>query len=454
MISVESFSFRYPGSEIPALQDVSLRIEPGEAVLVRGRSGSGKSTLLYCLNGLVPHVFAGESSGAVRIGGFSPSETPLREIARTVGTVFQNPESQIFMMRVEDDVSFGCENLLLSREQILHRRDQALRSMGLWDLRRRETFKLSGGQKQRLAISSIYAMGPQVFLFDEPTTDLDAAGRLDFFGIVRSLKEEGKTVVLVEHQYEEALPLMDRVVTLENGRISGNGETGDIPVLGRKVGPSTAPAVLALEGVDFRYGGGGEVLAGLSVEIMRGEVVALLGDNGSGKTTLLKILGGLLQPKRGKITVLGMPGPKLESLVGRVGFLFQNPDEQLFAGSVEEEIAFGPARLGRKADVAYYLDIAGLRAFRKRHPQTLSRGQRQILAVVSVMAMGPEILLLDEPTTGLDDRSWHRLFSLIFQYAGDGGTVVFTTHNEKAAAVAERRIILRDGGAENDEVSG
>ena len=454
MIAIDSFTFTYPGVDKPALCDISLRIEPGEAVLVRGRSGSGKSTLLYCLNGLVPHVFAGESSGAVRVGGFSPSERPLREIARTVGTVFQNPESQIFMMRVEDDVSFGCENLLLPREEILLRRDRALRSMGLWDLRKRETFKLSGGQKQRLAISSIYAMGPEVFLFDEPTTDLDAAGRREFYGIVRHLKDEGKTVVLVEHQYEEALPLMDRVVTLENGRISGNGGTGDIPALGRSIGPTAAPVMLALDGVDFRYGRGAEVLAGLNVEIRRGEVVALQGDNGSGKTTLLKIMGGLLRPDRGTITVLGIPGPKLESLVGRVGFLFQNPDEQLFAGTVEGEIAFGPARLGKKANVNHYLDIAGLGAFRTRHPQTLSRGQRQILAVVSVMAMGPEILLLDEPTTGLDDRSWHRLFSLVFEYAKGGGTVIFTTHNEKAAAVAERRITLRGGGAEIDEVSG
>ena len=172
MIAIDSFSFTYPGMDTPALQDISLRIEAGEAVLVRGASGSGKSTFLYCLNGLIPHVFAGASLGSVRLNGFAPHEVPLREIARMVGTVFQNPESQVFMMRVEDDVAFGCENLLLPRDEIICRRNEALRSMDLWDLRRRETFKLSGGQKQRLAISSVYAMGPQVFLFDEPMEEV------------------------------------------------------------------------------------------------------------------------------------------------------------------------------------------------------------------------------------------------------------------------------------------
>ena len=286
MIAIDSFSFTYPGMDTPALQDMSLRIEAGEAVLIHGPSGSGKSTFLYCLNGLIPHIFAGTSLGSVRVNGFTPPEMPLREIAQTVGTVFQNPESQIFMMRVEDDVAFGCENLLLPREEIIHRRDEALRSMGLWDLRRRETFKLSGGQKQRLAISSIYAMGPQVFLFDEPSTDLDGAGRREFLKIIRNLKEEGKTIILVEHQYEDYLPFMDRIVTLENGRIANNGTPLIIPMTTKKAMVAPAGTVISLKEISFGYERGKNVLNNIDMTIQRGEVVALKGDNGSGKTTL------------------------------------------------------------------------------------------------------------------------------------------------------------------------
>jgi energy-coupling factor transporter ATP-binding protein EcfA2 len=182
--------------------------------------------------------------------------------------------------------------------------------------------------------------------------------------------------------------------------------------------------------------------------------VAVQGKNGSGKTTLLKILGGLVRPTQGKITLLGKAGPTLESLLGRVGFLFQNPDEQLFARTVEEEVAFGLSRLGKKAAPESYLRFAGLDVLRQRHPQTISRGQRQILAVVSVMAMEPEVLILDEPTTGLDSGNWHSLFSLLYDYADWGGTVIFSTHNRSAASAAGRRVAISDGRIVSDEVSG
>jgi energy-coupling factor transporter ATP-binding protein EcfA2 len=453
MITIDAFTFTYPGSVLPALQDIRLRIEPGEAVLIRGASGSGKSTLLYCMNGLIPHVFNGVSSGSVRVDGFSPSETPLREMARTVGTVFQNPESQIFMMRVEDDVAFGCENLLLPREEIIQRRDDALRAMKLWDHRDRETFKLSGGQKQRLAISSIYAMGPRIFLFDEPTTDLDSQGRREFFQILKGLKAEGKTLVLVEHQYEDYLPLMDSVLTLKNGRIAdGDHLSNGGRILNREI-PLQGDIVIEMRGIGFGYGRDRHILKDLDLSIRRGEIVALRGENGSGKTTLLKILAGILRPGRGTAVILGRSGPDLPSLVGRVGFLFQNPDEQLFAGTVEEELVFGPSMLGRKVAVDNYLCAAGLLPLRTRHPQTLSRGQRQILAVTAIMAMEPDILILDEPTTGLDSAGWHELFFLLYKYAGRGGTVIFSTHNAQAAFAAQRCIMLQNGRIANDEIS-
>ena len=222
----------------------------------------------------------------------------------------------------------------------------------------------------------------------------------------------------------------------------------------RKTTVAPAETVISLKEISFGYDQGKSVLSNIDMTVQRGEVVALKGDNGSGKTTLLKILGGLLRPLHGKITILGVLGPTLESLVGHVGFLFQNPDEQLFAQTVAEEVAFGPYHLGKKSEGERYLDIAGLKAHSRRHPQTLSRGQRQILAVVSVMAMEPGILILDEPTTGLDSRSWHELFSLLYDYANRRGTVIFSTHNEHAASAAGRRITLNNGRIISDEVSG
>lgn len=453
MIEIESLSFTYPDTDMPVLRDISLCIAPGEVILICGASGSGKSTLLYCLNGLIPSVFPGVLTGTIRVNGFSPRERSIREISQTIGTVFQNPESQIFMLRVEDDVAFGCENLLLPREEIIRRRDNALEAMGLWDMRSRETSTLSGGQKQRLAISSVYAMEPGVFLFDEPTTDLDQEGRREFFHILEGLKKEKKTVIMVEHQFDEYQSLIDRVITLDEGRIVENEAFPFSPATAREKVPATARDVVVLEGIGFDYERGKTVLECVDMRIRAGEVVALQGANGSGKTTLLKILAGLLMPGRGRVIILGLQKPGLESLVGRVGFLFQNPDEQLFTGSVEEEIAFGAVRLGRKASVDAYLEISGLETVRKRHPQTISRGQRQILALISVMAMEPEILVLDEPTTGLDSKSWRELMSLLYAFADRGGAVIFSTHNSKAAEAASRRVIVESGRVVGDEVS-
>ncbi len=452
MINIEDFTFAYPGSEKPALENICLGVAEGEVILLRGASGSGKSTLLNSINGLVPHIFNGERSGTVRINGFSPGDMPLCEIARTVGTVFQNVESQIFMMRVADDVAFGCENLCMPREEILRRRDEALRLMNLWKMKEKETFKLSGGQKQRLIISAIYAMGPKVFLFDEPTTDLDSEGRKEFYTILKRLKEKGKIVILAEHQYEEYMPLIDRDVTLKKGRIVPSDQ--GFYSLFQSVEDIGKPRDMAIsaEKLCVGYDKGETVLKNIDIEIRRGEMIALSGKNGSGKTTLLKSFAGILQPSAGYVNILGKTNPKIGSLAGQVGFLFQNPDEQLFADSVEEEIAFGPRHLGKKVDIETYLNISGLSEARNFHPQTLSRGQRQLLAVTSILAMEPDVLLLDEPTTGLDDIHWYSLFSLLHQCAQQGKSVVFTTHNRHAAGQASRIIQIAEGEIVSDEI--
>ncbi|MDD5008326.1 MAG: ABC transporter ATP-binding protein [Syntrophorhabdaceae bacterium] len=444
MITIRNFTYAYPEARTPALQDINLDIRDGECVLIVGPTGSGKTTLLYTLNGLIPHVLGGRTDGEIRINGFSPGELPVREISRFAGTVFQDPESQIFMLKVADEVAFGCENLLMPADEIVRRSDRALAEMGMSHLKDAETFTLSGGQKQRLVISSVYAMGPDIFLFDEPTTDIDTKGRKEFLEIVKGLKESGKTVIVVEHQHEEFSQLADRVVRLEDGKVNGRAlpvpEHNTAPR--REQRPPEQTVHLRLEGVCFAYKKGDPVLEDINIEIKENELIAVGGDNGSGKSTLLKIMAGLLKPASGEVRILDKTNPKVDDLVGQVGFLFQNPDEQLFTNSVEEEILFGPKQIGKTIDIERYLRLCGLESMRDRHPQTLSRGQRQLLAVISILALEPQILILDEPTTGLDRNSWSNLMDLLSSLTEQGVTVVFATHNIMAREYADRYIHL------------
>lgn len=444
MISIRNLTYAYPEARTPALQDISLDIRDGECVLIVGPTGSGKTTLLYTLNGLIPHVLGGRTDGEITINGLSPGKLPVREISRFAGTVFQDPESQIFMLKVADEVAFGCENLLMPADEIVRRSDRALAEMGILHLKDAETFTLSGGQKQRLVISSVYAMGPDIFLFDEPTTDIDVTGRKEFLEIVKGLKDDGKTVIIVEHQYEEFSQLADRVVVLEKGKINGRvvPDPEDDAVPRRRQRPPEQAVHLRLEGVRFEYKKGDPVLEDIDIEIRKNELVAVAGDNGSGKSTLLKIMAGLLKPASGEVCILDKTNPRVDDLVGQVGFLFQNPDEQLFTNSVEEEILFGPKQTGKTIDIERYLRLCGLESMRDRHPQTLSRGQRQLLAVVSVLALEPQILILDEPTTGLDRKSWSDLMDLLSALTEQGVTVVFATHNTMAGRYADRYIRL------------
>ncbi len=465
MIDIQDLTYAYGDNNESALKDINLKIRKGTLTLIAGATGSGKSTLLYCINGLIPRLFGGRFSGRIAVDGLAPQETSVAELSKTVGTVFQNPDTQIFMSRVEDDVAFGCENLGMVREETRKRRDDALKEMGLWEMRMQETAALSGGQKQRLAISSIYAMGPKVFLFDEPTTDLDLQGREEFLTILGKLKAQGHTIIIVEHHYDDILPMADQVVFLERGKIlvggvdDGNGspvgKNGDssrtAACPATKTRSSGAP-VIVLEDLGFHYEKGQSVLEDINLTLRKGELAALCGHNGSGKSTLLKIMMGLLKQTQGQRTVLDRSNPVFKDLVGKVGFLFQNPDEQLFTNSVADEIAFGPKQLGRTVETESYLRRAGLDGLQDRHPQTLSRGQRQILAVLSVLAMEPDVVIFDEPTTGLDQKSWRYLFSLFHAMTAQGKTVVFTTHHQEARQLATRQISLQSGRIISDEV--
>lgn len=484
MIEVERLSLQYADAAEPALVDVSLRVAPGELVLVTGPTGCGKSSLLNCLNGIVQHESSARLEGIVRLDGRDLRAWDLAEVCRTAGTVFQNPDSQICTATPETEIAFGLENLGVDRATMTERIGEALAVVGLGDCRRQPTATLSGGQKQRLAIACALALKPKVLLLDEPISQVDPRGVGEILRLVARLRAEAAlTVVLVEHRVEETVALADRVVLMDRGRIVldrprdaaladlaplrrlglnlplladlferlGRSERplrpGDAPRLSvRRPDPRPprprAEPLCEVRRLGFRHGRHAPALFDdLNLTLHRGDRVALMGPNGSGKSTLLDLLAGLRSPRSGEIAWRDGPAPS-------VGLVLQAPDLMLFCESVRDEVAFAPkhARLpkpDRQRIVDSVLARLGLADLAGQSPFALSRGQRLRTAVASILAKRPAVLLLDEPTTGQDREQIERMMTALEH---DFELVVFCTHDVQTAARHANRIVLLDAG--------
>jgi energy-coupling factor transport system ATP-binding protein len=479
LIAVEQLSFTYRRAEQPALFDISFEVRPGEIILIAGPSGCGKSTLLRCLNGLIPTTYRGALQGGVRVGGRDTRELTLAEISRTVGTVLQDPERQIVASYVFEEVAFGLENLAMPVDAIRARAEATLRDLRLLHLADRETFTLSGGEKQKLAAAGVLALEPQVLLLDEPLANLDPASAQETLALCRRLAAAGRSVVLVEHRVEEVLEINpDRVILMDEGRITysgaaaGIGEYADpravklpaaialprLAALGvaqppEPIAPAehgTAP-LIELREVEFGYDER-LVLRGVSLQIWRGDRIALLGRNGSGKSTLVKQLIGLLRPQRGAVLLGGRDVAEMSvaEAARQAGYVFQNPSHMLFAPTVREEMAFGPRNIGQsEAEIAEHtaeaLDLIGLAGYEDRPPLTLSFGQQRRLCIASVIAMRAQVLLMDEPTAGQDYRSYTHFMEGIYEL-GAFAAQVFITHDLDLAISYANRILLFDEG--------
>ena len=477
-ISYSSLSFGYPDGPL-ALAQVDLEVRAGEILLVVGSSGSGKSTLLRAANGLVPHSTGGRFSGDVVAFGRSIRSHRPRELADVVGFVHQDPEAQFVVDRVEADVAFVLENLGLPEEAMRRRVEEVLDALGVAHLRDRNPATLSGGERQRCAIAGALAAAPSALVLDEPTSQLDPQGAEDVFAAVSRLNADlGTTVLLAEHRLERAAPLADRAVTIAGGRITEPpGPTGAVlaeypgaptvtrlgrllgwtpapltvrdarafavamdprPVPVTRIGDTAAPGELLLraEGIAVALGRR-PVLHGIDIEIHRGEVVALLGRNGAGKSTLLRVLGGLLNPDAGHIA------PRAET-----AYVPQDPNSLLFASTVRAEVAETLRLLGRPDHglVDRWLAALGIEDLAAQHPRSLSGGQRQRVAIAAVAVGGADLLLLDEPTRGMDAASRHALERAVSAHAHAGGAVVLATHDvELAARCATQAVVLGDG---------
>lgn len=503
-ISIENLSFTYRESRQPALQDILGQIEDGTFVFVMGHGGAGKSTLCSALNGLVPRFFRGEYRGRVWAKGREVAQYPVAETSRIVGLVLQDFEAQLFSTNVELEMAFGPENHCLPRHEIERRIKDYLAFVSLEKLRRRQPATLSGGQKQRLAIGSVLTLETQILVMDEPTTDLDPQGREDVLSIANHLREEGRTLLVVDHEPEAGVTA-DQVWVLQAGKLVAQGPPSkiltDAPALqssGIKVptmielfhamewpgqpltvetaigliekhhlaqqrklapprpfiGSASGPFILEAQGLKYVYPTENlEALKSIDLGVKEGEFIAILGQNGSGKTTLAKHFNGLLKPTFGHMLVRGKPTREYShpELARLVGYVFQNPDHQIFANTVREEVGFGLKVLGEACTtierrVGEALDAVGLEGYEEKVPFTLSKGDRQRVAVASVLAAQPQVLILDEPTTGLDYGHQLSMMEMLKCLNKRGHTIIIITHSMGLAAeYANRTVVMRDG---------
>ena len=423
----ETLSFTYPDADRPALDGVSVEIEPGEVVALLGASGSGKSTLIRALAGLVPHFHGGRFEGRAEVAGLDTRTTRPADLAGTVATLFQDPEDQVVFARVENEVAFGLENVGVSPAEIAPRTAAALRSVGAGHLAQRRTETLSAGELQRVCLAAALALEPRLLLLDEPTSQLDPEGAAT---VIQLAAASGAAVLVSEQRPGLVHEHADRVLFLEQGRLAAvppefqPEEPVPLPTHGAE-----SDIACRLERVSFAYTAEAPVLIGVSLELARGEVVALTGPNGSGKTTLGKLASGLLAPGAGRV-----------ERTGRAAFLLQDPGRYVVTDRADAEVALGVEGDLGKARAA--LAQVGLAGFETRHPRDLSSGERERLALASVLVTDPDVLVLDEPTRGVDPARKRELAELLRRDAHRRATLVITHDLVFAGEVADRQVAL------------
>lgn len=470
MLAAEHLNFAYPppGPDFPqteALRDVTFHLETGGALAVMGASSSGKSTLCHVLAGLAPRYTGGHVSGTARAAGCDI----LAAMPPTgaVGLLFQDAATQLFNPTVEDEVAWGLEALGTPPQRIGAQVEESLARFGLLDVRTRSPWALSGGQQKRLALAAVWAMRPRVLLLDEPLGGLDPQGRAEVLTALEILHHSGVTLLLTTFQ-PQAAALAPATLVLTDGAATSPAPTVEVlrdetrlveagilypphlwPSLEAHTAPSATPAI-TVQDVHFTYTDGHAALHGVNLEIPQGQFVAIIGPNGAGKSTLLRHFNGLLRPTHGTVHVLGKDaaGRSTGDLARDVGFLFQRPEQQLFAATVRDEVAFGIRAL-RIADVDKRVEQAlahfELTALAQMPPSILSYGAQRAITLAALAALDTPILALDEPAVGLDGREWARLLAWLAERRAAGVTLIIVTHEMELAVRADRVVALANG---------
>ena len=488
-VRAREWGWRHAGRKNAALSGVDLDIAPGERVLVLGPSGSGKSTLMGGLAGLLGGAEEGEATGTLTVDGVAPAQARGR-----VGLLMQDPEAQVVLARVGDDVAFGMENLGVPREEIWPRVEESLSAVGLDAPLDHSTTELSGGQKQRLALASILAMGPGLLLLDEPTANLDPSGIAEVRAAVEAVVERtGATVVVVEHRVDVWAPLVDRVIVVADGRIAADGPLDEVLAqqgdalrergiwlpgddIAAEVGPApeAAPAssedapIARVTDLTIGYDKASPVRSGIDLTLERGVSTCIVGANGAGKSTFALTLAGLLPPLEGTVEVETSDGTagdphewSSKQLLGRMSMVFQEPEYQFLASTVAEELAIGPRAAGMSEEeiaplVEEHMEALGLTKLARANPMTLAGGEKRRLSVATALISAPELLILDEPTFGQDRGTWLGLVRLLRAALARGVTLVSITHDPAFVAAMGQRVVdlglvgIRGGGESRD----
>ncbi|WP_055075233.1 ABC transporter ATP-binding protein [Pseudanabaena sp. 'Roaring Creek'] len=507
---LDKVSYIYPNTKERVLKDISLTIRKGEFLGIVGATGAGKTTLCLALTGIVPQFYGGRFFGNIAIAGLDSLEHPVSELARHVGIVFEDPEVQITATSVENEIAFALENLCVPRAEILQRIPHVLASVRLAGFEKKNPQELSGGQKQRLAIAAALALKPALLILDEPTSQLDPIGAQEVFATVKALKDElGMAIVMVSHAAEEMAEFCDRLALLSEGQLVAIGTPAEIyaqvdlleqnqlrppevaqafsqiqqkgiaipniPVtlssginaiagLRSHLQPTVPPIftppfpksnspILSVQNLYHTYADGTEAIKNVSLDIQQGEYVLIVGQNGAGKSTLVKHFLNLLQPTSGKVLVgdRSTQALSVSDLAQSIGYLAQNPDNQIFNTSVEKEVAFALPFLGYTSERIQQETERSLKAMqlwehRQAHPLSLPKGERGRIVIAALLAMNPEIIIFDEPTTGQDYQGAASILEVSRQLHQMGKTVIVITHHlYLMPEYADRAIVMGKG---------
>lgn len=470
MIEIKDMSFTYKGTEQEIIKNINLKINEGECVLICGKSGSGKTSLLRVINGLIPHFYGGDYEGSVVIDGMEVKDTPMYKLSKKIGTVYQNPRSQFFNIDTTSEVAFGIENMAYPKEEIHRRVNKAIVDANISHVMERSIFELSGGEKQKIAFASVFAMEPDIYLLDEPSSNLDAECTLELQRRIKKLKKLKETVLICEHRLHYLKDLVDRVIYMKDGQIAKDCladeffsisdtkrmemglrvlDTSSVQVKSQK---KTEQKQLRLYSISSGYKKK-SIIHEVTFEADKGDIIGIVGHNGAGKSTLAETICGLNKVLSGKIAWMGKPvnEKQRQKLCYMV---FQDVDYQLFADSVENECHYGLKNVD-KDDVKQTLIELSLIDYREMHPATLSGGQKQRLAVAVSMVCDKDIIVFDEPTSGLDLYSMEKVTSLVKLLSEMGKLIFIVTHDvEFLSRVCSRVIEMKDGYLLEGEVSG
>lgn len=473
-IRASNLTYTYEGAESPALNNINLQVKSGEFIIIAGPSGSGKSTLARCFAGFIPNEYPGLFEGSITVEGLDTQTQSIRQLARSISLVQQDPDSQLVALQVTDEVAFGLENFQITPDTIRSKIKWALAAVNAANLHQRNTHTLSGGEKQKVVIASFLGLQSPILIFDEPTARLDSQTTSEVINTIETLHKQGITILVIEHRIQPFLRLASRVVLMKAGQIIFTGTPNQISAqpktlidLGVALHPSEysdkttnlesfEQHLLEVRHLNFTYPRIEEkseprpALQNLTFSVPQGEIIAVMGANGSGKSTLLLQLMGLLKPDSGTIHLRNqnIHERTVSELAKDIGFVFQNPLHQLFAATVNDEVILASKHLGypeppvAKKRAEQLLNHLGLLGYQEQSPYTLSLGEQRRLTIASILLHKPQVLLLDEPFIGQDYRNVHHLMNVVRQEAKRGTAVLLATHDTAIAEQYCHRILF------------